>query len=100
MLKRLGADETVALAAPLGLPVFRLSIFGLSVRRGRFGTATLLLPLGPVELTQEVLEPVGHALPYHVIVDPLQNIAESALVFTAETSSSFAYMGVRLHCCL
>jgi hypothetical protein len=77
-----------------------LSIFGLSMRRGRFGAATLLRALGPVELTQEILEPVGHALAYHVVVDPLENIAESALVFAAETSSSFPYMGVRLHCCL
>jgi hypothetical protein len=69
------------------------------VRRGRLGTATLL-PLRTVKLAQEVLEPVGHALAHHVIVDPLQNISESTLIFSAQTSSSFTYMGVRLHCCL
>jgi hypothetical protein len=52
------------------------------------------------ELIEEVPEPIGNALPYHIIVDPLQDIPKSALVFAAQTSSSFPNMGIRLHRCL
>jgi hypothetical protein len=51
-----------------------------------------------VELGQEILEPVGNALPHHVIVGSLENIPEPPLVFTAEASSYFSYWGVRMHC--
>src|SRR5262249_48967301 len=66
--------------------------FRLSMRLGR------LVFLVSVEFVQQVLEPIRNPLPYHVIVTPLKNVAESTLILAAEASSSLTYMGVRLHC--
>jgi hypothetical protein len=75
----------------------KCSVLRLSMRGRHLRPARLLVS----ELAEELLEPLGNALPYHVIVDPLQDIPKSALVFAAETSSSFTYnMGIRLHRCL
>jgi hypothetical protein len=75
--------ETIASVVPLRV----------SMRFGRFVFALVL-----IELVQQVLEPIGNALPYHVIVHPLKDVTESTLILAAEASSNFMYMGVRLHC--
>src|SRR5713101_3172021 len=85
----LGLDE------PIGLGV--VPAFGLPMRRGPLGLAALL-HLRSVELVQKVLEPIGNALAYHVVVSPVQNIAKPALVFAAQPSCGLSCWGVRLHC--
>jgi hypothetical protein len=65
----------------------------VSMRLGWLVVALLI-----IELVQQVLESIGNALTYHVIVHPLKNVAESTLILAAEASSDLAYMGVRLHC--
>jgi len=67
--------------------------FRVSMRLARLVFAVVI-----IELVQQVLESIGNALPYHVIVDPLKNVAEPTLILAAEASSNFTYMGVRLHC--
>jgi len=60
--------------------------------------ARLVFAFVIIKLVQQVLESIGNALPYHVIVDPLKNVAEPTLILAAEASSDLTYMGVRLHC--
>jgi len=90
--KCLGLYEATAVVAPF----VRSVPLGLSGRVARIGT----LPVS-VQFAQEVLEPIGNALAYHVIVDALKNVAQPALILAAETSSSsLTYESIRLHCCL
>jgi hypothetical protein len=65
----------------------------VSMRLGR-----LVFALVIIEFVQQVFESIGYALPYHVVVNPLKNVAEATLILAAEASSNFTYMGVRLHC--
>ena len=55
--------------------------------------------LAAVELAQQILEAIRDSLVDNVIVDPLKDIAQAALVLTAEASGLSRY-GVRLHSCL
>jgi hypothetical protein len=51
-----------------------------------------------IELAQKVLEAIGNALVYHIIIDPLEDVPEPTLIFAAQAPSSLSCMGVCMHC--
>ena len=61
------------------------------------GSPLLAPSHGPVELIQQVLEAIGNALPHHVVINPLQDVPESALVFATEASSRPSNCGIHVH---
>src|SRR5262245_44630152 len=63
----------------------------------RAGFARRLLP-GLVEFIQQISEPVGNPLTDHIVVNPLQDVPEPALVFAGQPSCGLSYWGVGLHC--
>src|SRR5262249_53313956 len=98
----LGMFERVRTAVTITLLISRA--LSVSVARPGIGIffdgtldAAALRFMGIVEFVQQLPETIGHALADDVIVDPLQDIAEPALIFAAEAPSSFSYMGIRLH---
>src|SRR5712691_4637186 len=84
-----GADETIRLAA------------SGSVRctcRGRGLRVAKRVLLGSVKLAEQLPESIGHTLTDHVIIDPLKDIAEPALVLSAQSPPGLSRLGVAMHC--
>jgi hypothetical protein len=71
--------------------------FVVSLTLALGGPAGLALLLGPLELAQQILEPVGNALAQHLVVDALKDIANSALILTAEASTRLSDLRVGMH---
>jgi hypothetical protein len=80
-----GLDETI----PIGI----VRLFVPSRLAG--GAKSFLL--AAVELAQKVSEAIRNALADDVVVDPLQDVAEPTLVFTAQASSGLSYLGIGMH---
>src|SRR5262249_15973916 len=107
---RLGTAASIASRTDDRITILVRSLVGM------FGSSCRHQPVGPLvlpargvalvvarfmfglgQLVQEVPEPVRHALAIAIVLPPLQDVPDPALVLAAEASSGLSSLGVRLH---